>query len=348
MALTAEQKHVLTTVLAVAHKVGATAKEKKAAVETAIVEANLGNPTRPGSGDGTSIGWRQETSSSYPGVDRGNVRQSAKRFFAETKQARDKYGKAGDLAQAVQRSAYPDRYRQHSGEAQQLIRKYDKGGGSASRGTKGTPSRVVSKTVTTPGVDRSEDRKALLGAYLTTRNQPNALLSLGSGLANAQDTPATSKTTSKRVAGPAKPASSSGDVKGHIELAPGADRAGVSTQKTTKTFVQLIAGRTHNTVTIGTGTNHSQMTVNGNVSDHWSGHAADIPVPVDSHQGNVIASAALQIAGVGKAQARAMVRKGGLWTLTPKSGPLKGKRVQVIWRTTEGGNHHNHVHVGVR
>jgi hypothetical protein len=113
-------------------------------------------------------------------------------------------------------------------------------------------------------------------------------------------------------------------------------------------FVSAIAGVYGHAITIGTGTNHNRLTVDGNVSDHWDGHAADLLVPVDSKQGDRIAADALELAGVKRREAEAMARKGGLYTLTPKAGPFAGRRIQVIWKTYQGGNHHNHVHVGIR
>jgi len=135
---------------------------------------------------------------------------------------------------------------------------------------------------------------------------------------------------------------------GKVTVAPGANRPGVGLNPRVTNFVSLLAGNVGQPITIGTGTNHNRMTVDGSVSDHWAGNAADLPVPVDSAQGDMIAGRALMLAGVPRAQARQMAQKGGLYTLTPSSGPLKGTRVQVIWKTYDGGDHHNHVHIGIR
>jgi hypothetical protein len=62
----------------------------------------------------------------------------------------------------------------------------------------------------------------------------------------------------------------------------------------------------------------------------------------------MVAAHALQVAGVPWSQAVRMAQKGGVFNVTPKSGPYKGHRVQVLWKTMVGGNHHNHVHVGIR
>lgn len=136
--------------------------------------------------------------------------------------------------------------------------------------------------------------------------------------------------------------------RGQVIFSPGADRPGVPTQRVVREYISLIAGSIGKPINVGTGSNHSRYTVEGNISDHSTGHAADLPVPVDSTQGDMIAGRALTLAGIPQLQARSMAQRGGLYTITPKSGPMKGHRVQVIWKTDEGGNHHSHVHVGVQ
>jgi hypothetical protein len=135
---------------------------------------------------------------------------------------------------------------------------------------------------------------------------------------------------------------------GMFQIAPGANRAGVSLAPLLKNFVVDVAGHARKTLDLTTGTNHSQFTVDGNVSDHWSGHAGDFAVAVDSHEGDTLAAHALVAAGIPWQTAWGMARQGGLWTVTPTKGQFKGRRVQVIWKTMQGGNHHNHVHIGIR
>jgi hypothetical protein len=88
---------------------------------------------------------------------------------------------------------------------------------------------------------------------------------------------------------------------------------------------------------IGTGSNHSHLTVNGRVSDHWSGHAADIPAAGKSLRN--LGYLALIKAGMPKAQAAKARQTGGLFNVG---------RYQIIFATDEGGNHYNHLHVGIR
>ena len=97
-----------------------------------------------------------------------------------------------------------------------------------------------------------------------------------------------------------------------------------------------------------TGTNHNYYTVNGTVSDHASCQAADIGMAADGGTndgpvGDQIMTACLVAAGAPPAQAAQAARRGGLFTLEHN-----GLRIQCIWKTDQGGNHHDHVHIGAR
>ncbi len=137
-------------------------------------------------------------------------------------------------------------------------------------------------------------------------------------------------------------------VPGKVVVAPGANRLGVALQPDILQYVAAMAGFYGKSIVISTGTNHSQYTVDGNVSDHWTGHAADLGMVAnggsdDSPIGDRIMTACLVVGGVPPPQAAREAQQGGLYTLTHG-----GLRVQCIWKTYQGGNHHNHVHVGVR
>jgi hypothetical protein len=120
--LSPSQAHVTQAVLSQGRKLGANRKELLSAVETGLVESRLSNPA---GGDGTSMGWRQETASSYPGVNRLNVKQSAQRYFNEAAAKGGGVGQtAGTLAQSVQRSAYPARYDQAKSQAAPILRDF--------------------------------------------------------------------------------------------------------------------------------------------------------------------------------------------------------------------------------
>lgn len=188
MGYDAEQRKTIAALVAQGRKQGATRKEVLSAFETALTEASLRNPNY---GDGSSVGWRQETSSSYPNANRLDLNASAARFYQELRGVRGKGYTPSQAAQAVQRSAFPGRYKQHQQEGVDLVHQfYDKGSPTVPKAAKAPTSKTVT---TTPGVDNSTTRKQLLLSYVSNRHDPNALLSLASGLKDAQDVPATTK-----------------------------------------------------------------------------------------------------------------------------------------------------------
>lgn len=127
--------------------------------------------------------------------------------------------------------------------------------------------------------------------------------------------------------------------KGKVTVADNANRAGVDLQPYARQFAERMAKGLD--INIGTGSNHSQYTVNGKVSDHWDGSAFDIPAR--GPDGDKVAYRAFRAAGVPKEKARLWAKNGGLYNINTEYG-----RVQIIWKTQEGGNHHDHVHVGIR
>lgn len=129
--------------------------------------------------------------------------------------------------------------------------------------------------------------------------------------------------------------SPSGDWSKFVRLASGADRGGVHTHAQVKQFVGELGSMLGHPLTITTGTNHNRMTVNGNVSAHWDGFAGDIAM-----SGKALTRAgrqALILAGMDPRKAAKV--KGGLFNIGG---------YQIIFNTTEGGNHWNHLHVGIR
>ena len=121
-----EESRVARKVLKTGAKLGATKKEKLAAAETGLVESGFKNLSY---GDADSAGWRQERSMYYPNPT--NVKASAKRFFTETKTdtggGRGRGETAGQLAQTVQASAFPERYDEHKPEAAAILHAFNKG-----------------------------------------------------------------------------------------------------------------------------------------------------------------------------------------------------------------------------
>jgi hypothetical protein len=100
---------------------------------------------------------------------------------------------------------------------------------------------------------------------------------------------------------------------------------------------------------ITTGTNHSPTTTTGNPSDHWTGHGADFgsvrngfPATGGGY-GDTIAEAAFLAAGEDPRAAHTMARTGGAHTIL-----RGGLHIQIIWKSDVGGNHYDHVHVGIK
>jgi predicted secreted protein len=155
----------------------------RAAVQTGIVESGLRNLNY---GDADSQGWRQERASLYK--DPTNIKASVRRFREEFQQHYDPGEASYEVAAQVQRPAaqYRGRYKDVAGQAEQIL-----AGQPTAQGAPPMPGATVSgpsyKTV--PGQDRSADRQALRINYLSERGKPGALLELGAGLQDAQDTP---------------------------------------------------------------------------------------------------------------------------------------------------------------
>lgn len=140
-------------------------------------------------------------------------------------------------------------------------------------------------------------------------------------------------------------------VKGKVEVAPGANASGRPIKPETLAFAAKVAGIYGKPLICTTGTNHTYLTANGNVSDHSSGHACDFGMIAnggsdDSPVGDAIAAACLIAANdpsvVPRPNALAAARRGGIWDLHDRKDNL---RIQCIWKAPD---HHDHVHIGAR
>lgn len=215
--------------------------------------------------------------------------------------------------------------------------------GTAPSVPRASGSPAATPTTTTPGVDNSGLRRQLAAQYLTQKSPTSSgLVNLAVQLRAAQDVPGTTQpsasTSQPRTVTPKR-----SNTSGRVDVAPGAERPGIGLQKPILGFLNGLSASMGRPVQVTTGTNHNRMTTTGNVSDHWAGNAADLGVPVDSQKGDLIAAHAIANAGgVPFGRALAMARKGGVFNFNTKQG-----RVQILWRTMVGGNHHNHVHIGL-
>jgi len=205
--------------------------------------------------------------------------------------------------------------------------------------------RSPSSKSTTTTRTKQDVEGALLDALIERRGKKGSLLKSASVKldSGAYDTKVKETKTTKSTETP------KGDVEefdapaptnGKVKFAPGADREGVPTKDVVKGFLGNMT-KYAGTISVGTGTRHNKMSSSGNVSDHWTGNGADIPAT--GSRGDKIAYAAFRAAGVDEKTARRYASNGGLYNLTHK-----GHRVQIIWKTNTGGNHFDHVHVGIK
>jgi hypothetical protein len=324
--LNAEQRKVLRAIKRGAKRNNASPMELKAAIETALVEANLGNPQ---GGDADSGGWRQERRSLYSDVT--NLDKSVDRFFAETKAVKHKYGNAGDLAAAVQRPAaqYRGRYAERSADADILRMGADTGGLDVNAQR---PQRTQAVQVGTSVPSMMPERLELVQRLQRGQSSP---LDFALGIRGLEQ-------TAKESATPILALQQRPVERGKDSPTP----SGSGTFKITGpnperlkpelvSFAKKVAGVYGKPITGSDGTGHSYRTVNGNVSQHSTGNATDIPA--SGKELMAMGRAALIAAGMPRAQA--MKAKGGLYNV--------GNH-QIIFATNEGGNHHDHLHISAR
>lgn len=137
MAFTSEQRRVAQRAYAEARRLGASPREAKALIAAGLVESNLQHDRyrNVGSGDRDSVGFLQQRPSMGWGPPGESIEQDTRQFLAAAKKInRGGFnGSAGQLAQAVQRSAFPARYDQRGAEAERLLRSFSGGGSSPAR-----------------------------------------------------------------------------------------------------------------------------------------------------------------------------------------------------------------------
>jgi hypothetical protein len=343
----------------------ASPREALALKEAGIVESGLRKLTY---GDRDSTGALQQRPSQGWGPASESVLTDAVQFLHHAKAINRSgfKGSAGQLAQAVQRSAFPGRYDAVRSQAVGLP-----GSGSDPLRSAVSPAASSTSSGGVP-VDTSAGGTQVASLLAALQQRPAVAASSpappafaagptlpqgytpppsGGGPAPRVDTAALmdlvrtqgGDTTSGQAVAPAVPQQASAPAQaarlGTVKVGPGANRAGVDLSPGILHVVRRVAAVAGRSLTIGTGTNHSERTVNGNVSDHWGGNAADIPA---SGKDLVkLGQDALIAAGMPAAQARKQT--GGLFNV-PYG---KHRRIQVIFATNEGGNHFNHLHVGV-
>lgn len=172
-------------------------------------------------------------------------------------------------------------------------------------------------------------RASLISNYLSNQHDPNALIGLATGLQALKPEPA-AKT---KVVRPAEsetdaPVQSGGGTFSIFGANPG------RLSPSLVSFARKVASVYGQPLKGNSGATHSKYTVDGNISDHWSGNATDIPAT--GKQLLAMGRAALVAAGMPREQA--MKANGGLYNVNGH---------QVIFLTNAGGNHYDHLHISV-
>lgn len=319
-----------------------------ALLDAGIVESGLRNVNY---GDRDSQGFLQQR----PSMGWGSVAQvrdprHATNKFLDAAIPLAKSGKyaPGQLAQAVQRSGFPGRYAQHTGESANLIRTF--GGGAQAprptgRGAGGPATRTVTQTqqrFDQPGFDQAK-KKFVLAQLLSKRHgMKSPLFSTGVLSTTPPDPGAfTSQvTTQHQVPVPGRPAARAAG-----RSAGGKPPLGQTPAQIINHFVVPLARKNGIDVSpksVAEANARHGPTVSGGRSDHQgpsaNAWAADLsngsaPTPQMDRLARSLATAfGIPWSGSG---------------LVSKTLP-GGYRVQLIYRTTQGGNHFNHVHFGIR
>lgn len=182
---------------------------------------------------------------------------------------------------------------------------------------------------------------AFQSPYVTPSMQSQGVDSLLSAIQTPQDLPQAQQGTVSTSTASGGPTASAASVRGTgtVRVASGANAPGRGLTPGIQKVLRAVAS-VAGPITVGTGTNHDRLTVDGNVSDHYSGNAADLPT-TPGQQNIKLGRQALIAAGMPASEANKAT--GGIYNV-PYG---QHRRIQVIFNTNAGGNHHNHVHVGV-
>jgi cell wall-associated NlpC family hydrolase len=147
MAFSNEQLKNAAIIAQVGRSMGASTRDIQIALSAALVESNLNNVNY---GDRDSLGLFQQRPSQGWGTPEQvmNPTYAAGKFFSSLLGLGDKrYGMSmGAAAQAVQRSAYPDRYQQRVGEVRQLWPAIQKSAGESVKSLDGGSYPVEQQT----------------------------------------------------------------------------------------------------------------------------------------------------------------------------------------------------------
>jgi murein DD-endopeptidase MepM/ murein hydrolase activator NlpD len=119
--LTAEQSFYASVVVSEVVRRGLSVRAAEIAMATVITETKLSNPTEEES-DGDSAGLFQQLPTSYATINRRDPVQATNAFLDDLLEIPDwETRPPGEVAQAVQRSAFPDRYADHLASAAGIV-----------------------------------------------------------------------------------------------------------------------------------------------------------------------------------------------------------------------------------
>jgi hypothetical protein len=356
---------------------GASPREALALQEAGIVESGL---TALSGGDRDSTGALQQRPSQGWGPVGESAYTDAMQFLSHARSINRKgfKGSAGALAQAVQRSAFPDRYDKAKAGAVKAFGGSTPVGSAAgasnssasSLGVGAAPSLAEILNAAAPEAAPASPQSALAAPDFAARavtpegyqpvqaqQAPVAAQApdLGELAAQVAGTVDTSLPSAAGAGSGASAAPSAARGGGKVTIAAGANRPGTSlTPQLTRLLEELPFD-----VTVGTGTNHSRLTVNGKVSDHVSGNAADIPATGKALTRDLARALATYAPGqvvqwerndgrtvnvkVTPQNVMKLAAAGGLFNVPHGKG-----RIQVIGNSHIGGDHTNHLHIGRR
>lgn len=181
---------------------------------------------------------------------------------------------------------------------------------------------------------QAANNSALIGYLLGSVGSHDYISGLPALMAaqQQQQAPQTARTPVKRSVSLPKGLGAGSYSLGKVLMTSGADRPGVKTQPAILNFARQVAGIYGQPLHIGTGSNHSKITADGNVSDHWSGHAVDIPASGKA----LIRMGQDALIAAGMSPGKARRQRGGLYNVGGH---------QVIFNTHQGGDHTNHLHI---
>lgn len=227
-----------------------------------------------------------------------------------------------------------------------LDRKVGDLGASSAPATVG--SGFTTKTLEQTSINRSTDDEAAVIDSLLAGKSGRKGASLASDIATrigsgnyTTETPTVEKTKVSVPTVGSTPGAQPNRRNGKVNIPDSALYQGHQLKDYTLDFLDRLSSRA-GTLNISSGTRApGGLTTSGKVSDHGDGSAADIAAR--GKRGDQIAEAAFLELGVDSKQAKQWAKAGGLYNIN-----RDGKRYQIIWKTNQGGNHYDHVHVGIR